>query len=240
MRFERRTCADPISTAEACADYIIERLDETLALRGHATLAISGGTTPRPMFIYLAHSRVPWNRVHIFWVDERAVPPTDPQSNYKLATETLLVPVGIPQRNVHRIHGELAPQVAARAYAQEIREFLGLGRGELPAFDVVHRGMGPDGHTASLFPDDLLIENREDIATAVYLEQKKQWRVTLLPGPLLAAHNTVMLVTGADKAETLRDVFQEPVDVMRYPAQLPAPRTVWFVDAAAASLLDGS
>jgi 6-phosphogluconolactonase len=168
------------------------------------------------------------------------VPPTDPESNYKLAAEVLLNPAGVPQRNIHRIRAELDPQAAASAYSQEIRGFFGLGRGEMPEFDVVHRGMGSDAHTASLFPGEPLIEDVNEVAAAVYVERKQQWRITLLPGPLAAARNTVMLVTGDDKAEPLRAVFYEPYDPKRYPAQLGPPEgrgMIWFLDAAAARLV---
>ena len=170
------------------------------------------------------------------------MPPTDPESNYKLAAETLLMPVGIPQRNVHRIHAELTPQAAASAYAREIQEFFGLGRGEMPEFDVVHRGMGAEGHTASLFPGEPLIDDREELAAVVSVPNKVPVRITLLPGPLMAARNTVVLVAGADKAEAVRAVFQDPYEPKKYPAQI-MPRdgrgVVWFLDEAAASLLTG-
>jgi 6-phosphogluconolactonase len=240
VHFEWRTFPDPNAAALACAAHIVEHLDDAMAARGYATLALSGGSTPKLMFAQMATSRLGWDRVHIFWVDERAVPPTDPDSNFKLAAESLLNFVAIPQGNIHRIHAELAPAAAARAYSQEIREFFGLARGEMPEFDVVHRGMGPDAHTASLFPGDPLIGDREEIDSAVFVPCKAQWRITLLPGPLLAARKTAMLVTGADKAETLRTVFQGPYDPLSYPAQLAPPAgrgMVWFVDEAAARLL---
>src|SRR5207249_6007969 len=129
-------------------------------------------------------------------------------SNYRLADECLIRPAQIPHRQVHRICGEMTPKTAAARYAEEIRDFFGLGEGEFPHFDLVHRGMGPDAHTASLFPGDPLLEDREHIAAPVYVEKLKQWRVTLLPGALLAAKHTVFLVTGEDKAEAVRNVFQ--------------------------------
>lgn len=152
-----------------------------------------------------------------------------------------MLPARIPRHNIHRICGELRPEVAARRYADEIREFFGLDAGELPHFDVVQRGMGADGHTASLFPGEPLIEDREGIAAAVFVEKLKQWRITMLPGVLLAARHTLMLVTGADKAPAVRAVFQEPYDPTRYPAQMASHhgrRVTWFLDDAAAGLLD--
>jgi 6-phosphogluconolactonase len=239
--FEWHSYPDARAAAEACSDRVVQSIEEALGDRGYATLALSGGSTPKMMFARLAASALPWNRVHVFWVDERAVAPTDAESNYRLAAETLLMPARVPQRNVHRIQGELMHDAAARAYARVIREFFGLGAGEMPEFDVVHRGMGPDGHTASLFPGQPLLEDRQGLAAAVYVESKSAWRITLLPGPLLAARATVLLVAGADKTEALRDVFNEPNNPVRYPAQLGAREgrgAVWFLDAAAARLLE--
>jgi 6-phosphogluconolactonase len=243
MPFEWHSFPEARAAAEACAAHTVEQIEGALGGRGYATLALSGGTTPKPMFARLAAMKLPWDRIHVFWVDERAVPPTDAESNYKLAAETLLTPARVPQRNVHRIHGELPPEAAARAYAQEMREFFGLDPGEMPEFDVLHRGMGPDAHTASLFPGQPLIEDREGLASAVYVENKGTWRITLLPGPLLAARSTVMLVAGPDKAQALRSVFHEPYDPVRYPAQLGAREgrpVVWFLDREAARLLEGA
>ncbi|HEX8985451.1 MAG TPA: 6-phosphogluconolactonase, partial [Bryobacteraceae bacterium] len=197
-------------------------------------------TSPRIMFERLAELELPWNRIHVFWVDERAVPPADPESNYRLAAESLLNHVALPPRNVHRIRAELAPEAAAGEYGQAIRTYFGLTSGAMPVFDVAHRGMGPDAHTASLFPGEPLIADRTGIAAAVYVEKKTQWRITLLPGPLEAARTTVMLVTGADKAEALRAVLGEPYDPARLPAQIASAGegdVAWFLDQPAARLL---
>ena len=140
---------------------------------------------------------------------------------------------------MHRVCGELTPASAAKRYVDEIRDFFGLEPGEMPHFDVVHRGMGPDAHTASLFPGEPLIDDREGIAAAVYVEKFHQWRVTLLPGALLAAKHTVFLVTGADKAEAVRAVFKEEYDPKKYPAQIASHHgrgVTWFLDEAAAQV----
>src|SRR5271157_1113852 len=186
MSVRWHTYRDVAAAAEACAHHVIALLEEVLSGQEFVTFAVSGGSTPRFLFQQLAKSHFGWNHVHLFWVDERCVPPTDPASNYKLANDYLIVPAHIPQRQVHRICGEMAPKTAARRYADEIREFFGLDEGEMPHFDVVHRGMGPDAHTASLFPGDPLIDDREGIAAAAFAEKLNQWRVTLLPGALLA------------------------------------------------------
>jgi len=241
MSIRRFTAPDAAGAAEACAHHVISVLDETLAGQEFATLAVSGGTSPRQLFDKLAATRFPWDRVHVFFVDERCVPPTDPASNYKLAEEHLVKPAHIPHRNVHRVAGELQPDVAARRYSSEIRAFFGLDEGDMPHFDLVHRGMGPDAHTASLFPGEPLIEDREGIAAAVFVEKLKMWRVTLLPGVLLSAKHTVFLVAGADKAEAVRAVFHEEYEPMKYPAQIASHHgrgVSWFLDEAAASLMD--
>jgi 6-phosphogluconolactonase len=232
---------DAYEASQACAVKVVELLQQAVAAKPSAALAVSGGTTPKLLFRALAKIRFEWDKVHLFWVDERCVPPTDEQSNYKLAKENFIDPAGFPSRNVHRIPAELEPAIAARSYGNEIREFFGLGPGELPHFDVIHRGMGPDAHTASLFPGEPLIHDLENLTAAVYVEKFHQWRVTLLPGVLLAARNTVMLVAGADKAEPLRAVLHEPYDPLSYPAQIATHQgrnqVMWFLDEAAARLI---
>jgi 6-phosphogluconolactonase len=235
------TSPDAAGAAEACTHYVVNVLEEALAGQEFATFAVSGGTTPRLLFGNLARSKVRWDRVHLFWVDERCVPPTDPASNYRLVEESLIAPARIPHRQIHRICGEMNPKTGATRYAEEIRDFFGLEEGEFPHFDLVHRGMGPDAHTASLFPGDALLEDRERIAAATFVEKFHQWRVTLLPGALLAAKHTVFLVAGADKQDAVRAVFREEYDPLRYPAQIASHHgraVTWFLDEAAAGLLD--
>jgi 6-phosphogluconolactonase len=241
MSVERFTAPDPQAAADACANHILALLKTTLAGQEFATFAVSGGATPRLLFDKLASSKFDWNRVHVFWVDERCVPPTDNASNYKLVNDHLIRPANIPTQNVHRIQGEIAPPAAAAAYAGDILYFFGTPPGEMPQFDIVHRGIGPDAHSASLFPGDPLIDDLEGIAAETFAGQFNQWRVTLLPGPLLAARNTVFLVAGADKAKAVRAVFEEPYDPMKYPAQITTYQgrnVTWFLDDAAAALLE--
>jgi 6-phosphogluconolactonase len=191
------------------------------------------------MFEQFAEMPMPWDRVHIFWVDERGVPPDHPQSNYGMARAAWLGPARVPQENIHRIEAELPPGEAAHRYVQDIRTFFGLESGELPRFDVIHRGIGPDAHTASLFPGEPLIEDHTGIAAAVWVEKLAQWRITLLPGVLSRARHTAMLVLGGDKAAALRNVMREPFAPLRYPAQIASGEgTVWFVDSAAAQETD--
>ena len=232
---------DPRGAAEACARHTLGLLNEMVSGQDKITLAVSGGTTPALYFDALAAGRFKWDRVHLFFVDERAVPPDHADSNYRLALEHLVAKVRLLPRQVHRIHGEMEPHEAASAYVEEIRTFFGLKPGQVPHFDIIHQGMGPDAHTASLFPGDPHIEDREGIAAAVYVEKKQMWRVTLLPSVLLEAKHNIFLVTGEDKAESVRAVMDEPYDALKYPAQLSIHHgrsVAWFMDAAAASRID--
>lgn len=226
----------PEESADLCATYILEELSKALKSRGSATLAISGGSTPKPMFSAMAEAGFDWSKVHIFWVDERCVPPTDDQSNFKLANDTLLMPAQIRPENIHRIYGEIDPAQAAARYTSDIQAFFELRHGELPEFDVIHRGIGADAHTASLFPGSELIKNHNDVAAHVWVEHLKMDRVTLLPGVLEAAKRTVLQVSGLDKANAVRHVLTGGEDVLNYPCQIASrnSRATWFLDEAAA------
>jgi len=169
------------------------------------------------------------------------VPPGDPQSNYTMAAETWLEPARFPEANIHRIRAELDPHEAARRYHDEISTSFSLTPGDLPRFDVIHLGMGPDGHTASLFPGEPLIDNRRSIVSATYVEKFKQWRITLLPGVLLAARHTALLIPGEDKAKALKMVLDGPYDPKKFPAQVVVRNVTnldLFVDEPAASQID--
>lgn len=227
----------------ACARKLVELLERALSTQPRVSLAVSGGTTPKPMFAEMAQSHFNWTNVHLFWVDERCVPPTDSESNYKLAKDHFIDPARFPATNVHRIQGELPPQEAAKLYGDDIRAFFKLSSGAVPRFDVIHRGMGPDAHTASLFPGEPLIDDHKNLAAAVYVEKFHQWRVTLLPAVLAAARHTLMLAAGHDKAEPLRSVLHEPYDPKKYPAQIATyvgAGVIWFLDKAAAGTAVGS
>lgn len=233
-----RIAVNPEEAAHQCAAYIAGILRSSQ----RATLAISGGNTPIPMFKDLAGSDLDWSRINVFWVDERCVPPDDEQSNFKHANESLLLPAHVPHENIHRIAGEADPEEAAANYVEDIRRFFALKSGELPVFDVLHRGMGPDAHTASLFPGEPLINNRTDIAAHVWVEKLKMHRVTLLPGVLLAARHTVMQLAGADKARPLQEVLYDPDDPLKYPCQIAtrgSGKAVWFLDREVAAQVAG-
>ena len=221
--------------AEACGDRILAILDEARGLRGVATLAVSGGSTPRLMFQAMARRSFNWSGVGIYQVDERCVPPDNEQSNFRMIRESLLDKVRIADFQFHRVAGELPPEEAARNYEGDIRASMKLAAGELPVFDVIQRGMGPDAHTASLFPGESLIADRTGIAAAVWVEKMKQHRVTLLRGVLEKARYTLCLATGAEKATALHDVLRGPFDPMRAPSQIASPDTAWYIDKDAAA-----
>ena len=210
MSARRILCPTDAAAAEACAKEMLALIAAARNPTGHANIAVSGGSSPKPMFAKMAAMGFDWTGVEIFFVDERCVPPTDSASNYKMADEYLLRPAQIPAAQVHRILGEIDPHEAARRYAAELP----------PVFDVIHRGIGPDAHTASLFPSDPLIDDRVNLTAAVYAPQFNQWRVTMLPAVLLAAKHTLVLASGADKAEALAHVFGAEHDEKKYPAQL--------------------
>lgn len=222
-----------VEAAIACGDRILRSLDAARHDRGVAMLAVSGGSTPRLMFESMAKRGFDWTRVELFWVDERMVPPDDSQSNYRMTREALLDAIRLPAGQVHRIAGEMAPADACAKYIDEIRHVIHLAAGELPVFDVIQRGMGPDMHTASLFPGEPLILNRSDIAASVWVPKMGQHRVTLLPGVLEIARETLCLVSGADKTAGLRQVLNEPTDTLKRPMQIASREMLWYVDELA-------
>ena len=237
MSVQWHELADPEAVAEAAAHFVLGRLEDALAGREVASLAVSGGSSPRGLFRKLAAARFPWDRVHFFWVDERSVPPSHNDSNFRLAQELLLAPARVSKHQIHRIPGELRPELAARRYAEEIQQFYDLEDTAQPHFDVIQLGLGPDAHTASLFPGEPLIEDRAGIAAAVYVEKLNTWRVTLLPGALLAARHTLFVTTGEEKADAVHAVLTEEYNPLRWPAQVithHGRNVVWFLDHAAA------
>lgn len=232
----------PLAAAEACGDRTLELLDQARKARGMATVAVSGGSTPRLMFQHMAKRSFDWNGVHIFQVDERCVPPDHHLSNFRMTKESLLDSIKIDASQVHRIQGELPREEGARLYIDDIRRTLKPADGVLPVFDVIQRGMGPDAHTASLFPGEPLIANRAGIAAAVdvdkpYIDKEMRYRVTLLPGVLEIARHTLCLATGPDKADALHKVLRGPRDPFQYPSQIASPDMVWYTDKAAVAQL---
>ena len=234
---ELRVFDTPADVAKALADVFVECGKDAIGTRGRFAVALSGGTTPKSAYQLLAsppyRSALDWSNVEVFFGDERCVPPDDSQSNYKMAHEAFLETVGVPEANVHRILGENDPVDAAIAYRTELVNVLGQN----PAFDLVMLGMGPDGHTCSLFPGSDPLEDDASLARAVYAPSQKQWRVTLTPRAINNARSDVFAVEGEAKARTLKQVREGPYDPSKLPSQIVAPndgRLIWLVDRAAA------
>ncbi len=206
-------------------------------------VALSGGSTPELMYRELAgaeyRKQVPWDQGEYFWSDERCVPPEHPDSNYGLAERALLVKAPIPRERIHRMRGELEPERAAAEYQRELRRVFRVPAPAVPHFDLLLLGLGEDGHTASLFPGSAALDETARLAAANYVKKLNAHRLTLTLPVINAARNVVFLVSGGKKAAALRQVMRG--DGAPVPAARVRPRDgrlIWFVDQAAAALLD--
>ena len=239
---ELRIFPNPEALAAAAADLIATLAQRAIADHGRFSIALSGGSTPRAAYTLLAQRNdIDWTRTQIFWSDERSVPPDDPDSNYRMAREALLDPARVPPENVHRMPGEIQLLVAAAdTYAAELRGALGMGRTRMPRLDLVLLGLGPDGHTASLFPHTDVLEDRHRIVAANFVPRLNTNRLTFTPKLINAAAAVCFIVAGADKAEALAAVREGAPGPEEYPAQLIHPEEgalYWLVDEAAAAQL---
>jgi 6-phosphogluconolactonase len=236
------TVATPQLLAIRAADEFAASASEAIRVRSRFAVALSGGKTPRAMLEELSNRALDWQAIHFFWSDERCVGPDDPDSNYRMAHEALLSKIAVPEANTHRMRGELEPSAGAAAYDAELRTFFPE---RAPVFDLLFLGLGPDGHTASLFPgtDALKVVDRWCASNEVSEPVASPWRLTLTYPAINAARRLIFLVEGADKADILATVLGREKDVRRYPAQGIAPtdgELVWLVDAAAAAKLPSS
>ncbi|MEL6134228.1 MAG: 6-phosphogluconolactonase [Bacteroidota bacterium] len=217
------------------------------ALAAHITfeekpfhLALSGGSTPKLLFAHLAENykhEIPWEQVHLWWGDERCVPPDHEESNYRMTKEFLLDAIAIPEANVHRVRGEDEPSAEALRYGQEIQQHL-EDRDGLPAFDMIMLGMGTDGHTASIFPNNMALLASAQICEVATHPDSGQKRVTLTGKTLNAAKEVAFLVTGASKKEKVAMILNEKVGYQAYPVAHIQPtegHLSWYLDEAAAS-----
>jgi 6-phosphogluconolactonase len=237
-----RVYDDAEAVARAAADLFARLSREAVEGRGAFSVALSGGTTPRRVYELLASDeykeRVPWAGVHVFFGDERTVPPDHAESNYRMASEARLSRVEVPAENVHRIEGVGDAAANASDYESVMRGFF--GDAEWPRFDLVFLGMGDDGHTASLFPQTSALAETRAWVAANWVEKLGAWRITLTANAINAARRVVFLVTGASKAERLREVISGEPEPSRLPSQMIRPRDGalrWYVDRAAAAKL---
>ncbi|SNZ00574.1 6-phosphogluconolactonase [Flagellimonas pacifica] len=206
-------------------------------------VALSGGSTPKIVFDVLASDygdNIDWNKIHFYWGDERCVPPTDDQSNYKMTVDHLFSKIPVPERNIHRILGEADPIGEAMRYANLLE--INLDRIEgVPQFDLVILGMGDDGHTASIFPHEIELWNTQDHCVVATHPDSGQKRVSINGKVINTAKEVAFLVTGAGKAEKVKAILEKTEGFEAYPASLVNPRSgkvVWFIDAAATAKLD--
>ena len=239
---EKRILADPAELSRAAAEEFLRLAPRNIASSGQFTVSLAGGSTPRAAYEILAQQpeKIFWDKVYIFFGDERCVPPEHQESNYGMARAALLAHVPIPSQNVHRMRGELDPAAAAEQYDQDLRGFFRLGRGEFPSFDLIMLGMGDDGHTASLFPGSDALRETSRLAVANWVEKFHQHRLTLTFPVLNNAAEVMFLVAGAAKAKVLGEIFGENAPRDRYPVQKVKPaagRTLWLLDRAAVQSL---
>ena len=241
---EIRILTTPQELSEAAAGEVVRDATEAVKARGRFTIALSGGSTPKNLFNLLAtnaRNALPWDRMYFFWGDERHVPPTDQDSNYRMAEEVMLSKVPVPPGNVFRMAAE-NPDAArvAEDYEKTLRKFFQLAPGDTPQFDLILLGMGPDGHTASLFPGTAALQERFRLVVSNWVEKLKTNRLSFTLPVLNAARCVAFLVSGTDKAPALKTVLEENASAEQYPAKLVNPsagRLIWFLDRAAASSL---
>lgn len=227
------------------AELFIQLADQAASSRDRFAVALSGGSTPRALYILLAspqfRSRVPWPKVHIFWGDERCVPPDHPESNYRMAREALLDAVPIPSQNIHRMPGEYEDHARAAAeYERALKTFFKVPEDAWPRFDLILLGMGDDGHTASLFPETPGFAERERWVADNYVAKLGTHRLTLTAPVINHAANVVFLISGKAKAPVLKEVLEGEYQPHRLPSQLVRPeggKLLFILDQAAAKEL---
>jgi 6-phosphogluconolactonase len=225
------------------AEEIAHVAGEAVCTHGEFRISLSGGSTPAATFELLAtrfQYSVDWKEVQFFWGDERCVPPDNKESNYGMADRTLLSKIELRPEQVHRMRGELPPEEGALDYEENLRRSFSIGADELPRFDLVLLGLGDNRHTASLFPGSPEIHETKRMVVAVDVDAEPRQRLSFTPPVINHAQRVMFLVAGRNKAEAVRDVIEGPRNPDKFPAQIVAPNDgelLWFLDAAAASLL---
>ncbi len=238
--------ADAEALAHCCLELFCDCAAEAIQARGYFYTAIPGGKTPRRFFELLGgttEGRLPaWDKIHLFWSDERCVPPDSAESNYRVAAEAFLNKVPIPEKNVHRVLTELGDwPLAARRYEQSIRDAFGPPTGQSPHFDLIILGMGSDGHIASLFRGSCAVLDKKNLVAAVNSPNVSPAdRITFTPALLTAASAILVLITGMEKAQIVRRVFTGPPNEIDYPVHVlfsVLHKTIFLLDAPAAELI---
>ena len=226
--------------ADKALDIFVNHAKDAIADKGVFYVAISGGHTPKEFFELISQTEkakfLPWNRIQLFWVDERCVDIDSEDSNYRLAAETFLPKILIPSENIHRIRADSPDYIkVAGDYEETIRSVFSLATGQLPEFDLIILGMGPDGHIGSLLPNSYALFDTEDLASVVYQIDKLN-RITLTHPVFCAAANLLVLVSGAEKAKIVKEVFCGQPDEIKYPVHTLWPildKVTWLIDSEA-------
>jgi 6-phosphogluconolactonase len=236
-----------LNTAEelfqAAAAEFVGQAEHAIHHNGRFTVALSGGSTPKRLYSLLASGaipNIPWNKICFFFGDERNVPPDHPDSNFRMANESLLSKAPIPKENIFRVLAEQDPESAATNYESTLKKFFGLNDGEFPRFDLILLGLGPDGHTASLFPGSAGLNENRRLVIANWVEKFKTHRITFTYPVLNHAACDMFLVDGSEKAKILAGILK---DDSQYPASQVKPlngRLLWLLDREAATELINS
>lgn len=219
-------------------DLILTKLDTAIKQQGRFTIALSGGSTPKPLYEAIANQKLPWDKIHVFWGDERYVPPDHPDSNERMARLAWLDRVDIPATNIHAVPTlDNDPAVSAAKYEQHLQAFFHSTPGEFPALDVILLGMGDDAHTASLFPHTAALQVRDRLITVGNKDGNP--RITFTYPFINAAKSVIFVVAGANKRPALAQVFAPSADDLAYPSRLIQPQgeLLWLLDAAAGAEL---
>lgn len=226
----------------ATTERVINEIGQAIQERGLCKIALAGGNTPREIYSMLAEStyrdRVDWDRLHLFWGDERMVPPEHEDSNFRMVKETLLDHVRIPDGNVHRIRGENVPEQAAQEYAELLHNHF---KEDSPRFDIILLGIGEDGHTASLFPGTDAVEECKLYTVAVFVPRPDAWRVTLTFPVLNAAREVFFLVSGRSKSDIVQRIIGIKKPAKEFPASMVNPENGtlhWMLDSEAMVLIN--
>ena len=242
---EIRIVENPTELARAAANEFEGLAKNAVQSKGSFNVALSGGSTPKAMFDLLSGDRyintIPWSKIHLFWGDERHVPPDDEDSNYRMTKEHLFSKIPIPPENIHRIEAESSnAESAAAKYERELKQHFNLSETEIPQFDLVFLGMGDDGHTASLFPGTDVVHESKYLVAAPWIEKFDSYRITLTPKVINNSDRVIFLVKGKEKADALVRVLEGEKDIDRYPAQIVEPThgsVLWLCDREATSKL---